>query len=107
MNLIEQFKREKGYDAYAYDENEQGEPRVIGYCENYVEWIESKLKKLLIPIVSGSIIVNGFEIKPSKNADGKHLPPSFLQWKGEHLLNGQKIAAQTKKECIKIAESYH
>ena len=46
MDLKEQFKKEKGYDAYAYDNNKQGEPRVIGYCENYAEWLEGKIRKL-------------------------------------------------------------
>lgn len=101
MNFTEQFKEEEGYDAYAYDENKQGQPRVIGYCENYVEWLECKLKNLLIPIVSGSFIVNGFEITQHKN-----LHPSMLSWQAKHLLKDITFAGKSKKECVSWCENY-
>jgi len=41
MDLKEKFKSEKKIDAYAYDSNNQ----IIGFCENYVEWLENKITK--------------------------------------------------------------
>jgi hypothetical protein len=41
MNLKEKFELENGYNPYAYDKDE----KIIGYCENYVEWLEKKIKE--------------------------------------------------------------
>ena len=41
MNLKEKFELENGYNPYAYDKDGQ----IIGYCENYVEWLEKKIKE--------------------------------------------------------------
>lgn len=37
------FKNENGYDPYSYLENENGDPIIIGFCENYVQWLENKI----------------------------------------------------------------
>lgn len=42
MNFKEEFKKETGYDAFAYDKDYLS----IGSCENYVEWLEKKISKI-------------------------------------------------------------
>ena len=42
MKFREEFKKENGYDAFAYDKDNC----IIGFCENYVEWLEKKIAKI-------------------------------------------------------------
>jgi hypothetical protein len=92
------FIQENGYDPYCYDNNKYGEPRIIGYCQNYVEWVLNKFKNKLI--------VNGFEISQVKNSDGNNLPPNFLQWQAKDLFSDLIFFGQNKKECVSWSENY-
>ncbi len=62
---------------------------------------EAQTKQLPIPIVSGSFIVNGFEITQQKN-----LHPTMLSWQAKHLIKDITFAGKTKKECISWCENY-
>ena len=53
MDLREKFKKEKGYGVMAIRQDYAGQrPYEDGFCEEYVEWLESKVKNLSISIVS-------------------------------------------------------
>lgn len=53
MDLREKFKKEKGYGVMAVRQDYAGQrPYEDGFCDEYVEWLESKVKNLSISIVS-------------------------------------------------------
>jgi hypothetical protein len=53
MDLREKFKKEKGYGVMAVRQDYSGQrPYEDGFCDDYVEWLESKVKNLSISIVS-------------------------------------------------------
>lgn len=78
---------------------------VIGWAieeDDFEHTADEIVKKLIIPVVSGSFIVNGFEITQQKN-----LPHDMLSWQAKHLYNGKIFCGKTKKECISWCENYH
>lgn len=99
----DKFKQINGYDVYAYfQDRSMHNPEIIGFCENYVEYLENILNLSL----KSKLIVNGFEIRQNKNADGNYLHPQFLQWEAKHLITDEIFYGQNKKECINWAENY-
>ena len=53
MDLREKFKKEKGYGVMAVRQDYAGQrPYEDGFCDDYVEWLEDKVKNLSISIVS-------------------------------------------------------
>ena len=53
MDLREKFKKEKGYGVMAVRQDYAGQrPYEDGFCDDYVEWLEAKVKNLSISIVS-------------------------------------------------------
>ena len=53
MDLREKFKKEKGYGVMAFRQDYAGQrPYEDGFCDDYVEWLEAKVKNLSISIVS-------------------------------------------------------
>ena len=52
MDLREKFKKEKGYGVMAVRQDYAGQrPYEDGFCDDYVEWLEAKVKNLSISIV--------------------------------------------------------
>lgn len=99
----EKFKQINEYDVYAYfQDRSMHNTEIIGFCENYVEYLEDFLNAIL----KNKLIVNGFEIRQIKNADGNFLHPSFLQWEAKHLITDEIFYGQNKKECVNWAENY-
>lgn len=55
MDLREEFKKENGYGVMAVRQDYAGQrPYEDGFCDEYVEWLEAKVKKLTIPVVMQS-----------------------------------------------------
>ena len=55
MDLREEFKKENGYGVMAVRQDYAGQrPYEDGFCDEYVEWLEAKVKKLSLHNVSGS-----------------------------------------------------
>lgn len=53
MDLREKFKKEKGFGVMAVRQDYAGQrPYEDGFCDEYVEWLEAKVKNLSISIVS-------------------------------------------------------
>lgn len=53
MDLREEFKKEKGYGVMAVRQDYAGQrPYEDGFCDEYVEWLEAKVKKLSLHNVS-------------------------------------------------------
>ena len=53
MDLREKFKKEKGFSVMAVRQDYAGQrPYEDGFCDEYVEWLEAKVKNLSISIVS-------------------------------------------------------
>ncbi len=53
MDLREKFKKENGYGVMAVRQDYAGQtPYEDGFCDEYVEWLEAKVKNLSISIVS-------------------------------------------------------
>jgi len=55
MDLREKFKKEKGYGVMAVRQDYAGQrPYEDGFCDEYVEWLEAKVKNLSLCAVSES-----------------------------------------------------
>ena len=53
MDLREEFKKENGYGVMAVRQDYAGQrPYEDGFCDEYVEWLEAKVKKLSLHNVS-------------------------------------------------------
>ena len=53
MDLREEFKKENGYGVMAVRQDYAGQrPYEDGFCDEYVEWLEAKVKKLGLHNVS-------------------------------------------------------
>lgn len=51
MDLREKFKKEKGFGVMAIRQDYAGQrPYEDGFCDDYVEWLESKVKNQSISI---------------------------------------------------------
>lgn len=101
-NLID-----KCYDCYNVDGTVK---EVDDYKLNF-KTVADELKKYslkndLEKLLKNKLIVNGFEIRQIKNADGNFLHPSFLQWEAKHLITDEIFYGQNKKECVNWAENY-
>ena len=47
INLREEFKKENGYGVMAFRQDYSGQkPYEDGFCDEYVEWLEAKVKSL-------------------------------------------------------------
>lgn len=54
MDLREEFKKENGYGVMAVRQDYAGQrPYEDGFCDEYVEWLEAKVKKLSLHNVVG------------------------------------------------------
>lgn len=69
MELREMFEKENGYNVYAYRQEYAGaKPYQDGFNDEYVEWLESKVKNIsLCAISQQSELLNVF----LKNAENK------------------------------------
>ena len=66
MEIREEFKKENGYGVMAVRQNYAGQrPYEDGFCDEYVEWLEAKVKKLGLHSVSNWVAIESNE-QPEK-----------------------------------------
>tara|TARA_R110000824_G_C14969476_1_gene652925 strand:+ start:502 stop:765 length:264 start_codon:yes stop_codon:yes gene_type:complete len=82
MELREKYEKENGHNVYAYRQDYAGaRPYQDGFNDEYVEWLESKVKNLSLCAVSQqSELLKAF----LKNADDK----------------GNIVLIESKQKCI-------